>query len=231
MSKGRARAISEELTRFNTQLPLEWESSIFLRVDEQRSDVLRALIIGPKDTPYENGVFLFDLWLGSSYPDKPPQVQFLTTAGGKVRFNPNLYASGKVCLSLLGTWAGPRWMAGESSIMQVLVSIQALILVADPYYNEPGFEATGNQKDADVYLHNQRMNTVQHSMLPALRSPDMLFLPVIRTHFRLKAACVLHQCAVWMQEESRPDVAELYKQLIDQLRLEIDKLTAADAQP
>lgn len=30
-----------------------------------------------------------------------------TTGGGKVRFNPNLYNNGKVCLSLLGTWSGP----------------------------------------------------------------------------------------------------------------------------
>lgn len=29
-----------------------------------------------------------------------------TTGGGKIRFNPNLYACGKVCLSLLGTWRG-----------------------------------------------------------------------------------------------------------------------------
>ena len=28
-------------------------------------------------------------------------------SGGKVRFNPNLYNDGKVCLSILGTWAGP----------------------------------------------------------------------------------------------------------------------------
>ena len=27
-------------------------------------------------------------------------------AGNAVRFNPNLYAEGKVCLSILGTWPG-----------------------------------------------------------------------------------------------------------------------------
>lgn len=56
----------------------------------------------------------------------------LTTGGGKVRFNPNLYKSGKVCLSLLGTWggsAGEIWDKTASSAYQVLVSIQSLILV------------------------------------------------------------------------------------------------------
>ena len=41
--------------------------------------------------------------------------------GGSVRFNPNLYNCGKVCLSLLGTWGGSRgegWDAHSSSALQ-----------------------------------------------------------------------------------------------------------------
>ncbi len=49
----------------------------------------------------------------------PAQVQFLTTGGGTVRFNPNLYNCGKVCLSLLGTWSGPSWQPGISTLLQV----------------------------------------------------------------------------------------------------------------
>ncbi|MCO5548960.1 hypothetical protein L7F22_002424 [Adiantum nelumboides] len=225
LNKRRARAINEEMTQLNTILPLEWESSIFLRMDEQRSDVLRALIIGPGGTPYENGVFLFDLLLEETYPDTPPKVQFLTTGGGTVRFNPNLYQNGKVCLSLLGTWSGPGWKAGQSSILQVLVSIQGLILVADPYFNEPGYEHSGNRRDADVYLHEQRLNTVQHSMLPALRSPDPLFKPVIDTHFQLKARHIFHQCTIWMHDSSSSSVASELKRQIDELSHELIKLT------
>ena len=47
--------------------------------------------------------------------------------GGSVRFNPNLYSNGKVCLSLLGTWRGGSAMEewnSSSSLLQVLVSIQ-----------------------------------------------------------------------------------------------------------
>ena len=35
-------------------------------------------------------------------------VNFRTTGNGTVRFNPNLYHCGKVCLSLLGTWEGAQ---------------------------------------------------------------------------------------------------------------------------
>lgn len=46
------------------------------------------------------------------------QMTFLTTGGGRVRFNPNLYNCGKVCLSLLGTWAGPGWDPAASTLIQ-----------------------------------------------------------------------------------------------------------------
>jgi ubiquitin-protein ligase len=36
---------------------------------------------------------------------------------------------GKVCLSLLGTWSGPGWDPKRSTLLQVLVSIQSLIMV------------------------------------------------------------------------------------------------------
>jgi hypothetical protein len=73
-------------------------------------------------------------------------VQFLTTGGGRERLNPNLYACGKVCLSLLGTWPGggkaEKWVAATSSMLQLLVSIQSLIFVDQPFFNEPGYETS-----------------------------------------------------------------------------------------
>lgn len=120
------------------------------RVDENRVDCLKALIIGPEGTPYENGCFIFDIFLPLSYNQTCPLVKTMTTNGGKFRYNPNLYAHGvsgatelrltrqKVCLSLPGTWAGPGWIAGHSTLLQVLISIQSLILCEEPYLNEPG---------------------------------------------------------------------------------------------
>jgi len=64
------------------------------------------------------------------------QVRLMTTGGGSVHFNPNLYSCGKVCLSILGTWSGPAWTPVQN-LTSVLLSIQSL-LSTDPYYNEPG---------------------------------------------------------------------------------------------
>lgn len=63
---------------------------------------MNVLVTGPSQTPYEKGFFHFFMRLPHNYPIQPPRVKFLTTGGGTVRFNPNLYANGKVCLSILG---------------------------------------------------------------------------------------------------------------------------------
>ena len=45
---------------------------------------------GPEDTPYEGGLFVFDLFFPAQYPHLPPSMKLETTGQGKARFNPNL---------------------------------------------------------------------------------------------------------------------------------------------
>jgi len=114
---------------------------------------MESLILGPPNTPYSLGMFHFDLRFPSDYPNSPPKVQILTTSGGQVRFNPNLYAQGKVCLSILGTWraehSGEQWSAAQS-VQSVLLSIQSLMHDA-PYHNEPSFEKDDGSGDPQRY--------------------------------------------------------------------------------
>ena len=67
---------------------------------------MKAVIMGADNTPYAHGAYEYDIFLDNNYPKDPPKVNLTTTGKGAVRFNPNLYACGKVCLSLLGTWRG-----------------------------------------------------------------------------------------------------------------------------
>jgi len=194
----RSLAIAKELAVLSTNLPVNWNSSIFLRVDETRVDVLKALIIGPEGTPYENGCYIFDIFLGSNYNMSPPSVKYLTTSDGKFRFNPNLYADGKVCLSLLGTWQGPGWNPGKSTLLQVLISIQSMILCDEPYLNEPGWEAQRGTPQSESYSANVRRMVVHTAMIGNLKNAPEPFADIIRTHFRLKARSLRTQLNKWL---------------------------------
>ena len=110
---------------------------IYCHIDESDITNIKALIIGPPNTPYENGFYFFDINFPNDYPFNPPKVKFVTHENG-VRFNPNLYTNGKVCLSILGTWSGPGWTTCLN-LNTVLLSIQSL-LNENPIVNEPGFE-------------------------------------------------------------------------------------------
>jgi baculoviral IAP repeat-containing protein 6 (apollon) len=82
------RRLIAELPSLSNNLPLHVSSSVFLRVDHERSDILAAMITGPLGTPYCGGCFQFDIFLPSSYPSTPPLVNLQTTGHGSVRFNP-----------------------------------------------------------------------------------------------------------------------------------------------
>ncbi|CAK1358256.1 unnamed protein product [Cercospora beticola] len=158
---GRMTRIMQELARLQTSLP----NGIFVRYASSRPDLMKVLIIGPKDTPYENGLFEFDMFCSEKFPNEPPKMHFRTTAGGTVRFNPNLYQDGKICLSLLGTWEGEPWST-KSTLLQVLVSIQSMILCEKPFYNEPGY-ANQPQAEPQSKKYNEALyhRTIKNGML------------------------------------------------------------------
>lgn len=101
------------------------------------SDILKgyALIIGPSDTPYFGGNFFFEISYPTDYPHSPPKIKYCTNKNN-IRFNPNLYVCGKVCVSLLNTWRGEQWTSCQT-ISTVLLTLCTL-LCKDPLLNEPG---------------------------------------------------------------------------------------------
>jgi hypothetical protein len=88
---GRMKSLSIQLSNLTSSVP----PGVFVRYCSSRLDVMKILIIGPKGTPYENGLFEFDLFCPPQFPNVPPKMKFRTTGGGRVRFNPNLYNDGK----------------------------------------------------------------------------------------------------------------------------------------
>ncbi|KAK8141342.1 hypothetical protein G3M48_000235 [Beauveria asiatica] len=133
---------------------------------------VKALIVGPHETPYEFGFYEFSIKFHKSYPSTAPNVQCVTTNGGRCRFNPNIYANGKVCLSILGTWRGERseqWSSAQG-MESILLSIQSL-MSANPYENEPGFENGNSPEDKEnqkAYVQKIRHESLRISVIQRL---------------------------------------------------------------
>lgn len=132
MNKSSIRIMNDYID-FNKNKP----DGIYLWIDKSNIFQQYALIMGPKNTPYFGGYFFFNIKYPENYPATPPAIT-LITINNMVRFNPNLYENGKVCLSILGTWNGPSWKP-IMNIRLVLSSIHSL-LGEYPIQNEPGYE-------------------------------------------------------------------------------------------
>lgn len=114
------RSVSKELKLLRSSLP----PGIWVKGFEDRMDLYSVMLRGPEKTPYEDGLFLFDFQLSADFPVAPPLCHYISYCSD--RLNPNLYEDGKVCVSLLGTWAGrgTEVWTSSSTLLQVIVSIQ-----------------------------------------------------------------------------------------------------------
>lgn len=116
--------------------------------------VWNAVIFGPPDTPFEDGVFKLAMTFDEEYPNKPPQVKFVTRM-----FHPNgiisisqfiipfkllVYGDGGLCLDILQNRWSPTY-----DVAAILTSIQSLL--HDPNPNSPA-----NAQAAQLYNQDRR---------------------------------------------------------------------------
>ena len=202
--------ISAEFSSLRRNLPNNWDTSIIVRACSDNLNLFSFVITGPKDTPYHNGIFEFHAYFPKNFPNCEPKVLLDTTGGGTFRFNPNLYDCGKVCLSLLGTWSGQdgeSWNKDNSTFLQVLVSIQSLILVERPYFNEPGWEREmhtekGKEKSFN-YNDKIRYGTFKWAIVDKFENPAYGFENMTREHFLLKKEEILKVTNTWVAETKK----------------------------
>ena len=122
------------------------DEGIYYKHDESNMLLGYAYICGPKDSMYFGGNYFYKFEFPYDFPHRPPKVTFMNI-DGKTRFHPNMYRSGKMCLSILNTWKGDQW-TGCQSIRSILLTILS-ILDDKPLLHEPGF--TESHKDFIQY--------------------------------------------------------------------------------
>ena len=168
------RIISKDIKEFHSNNL----NSLGIYIDFNEKNFLeaKAMIIGPKDSLYEGGILFFNINFPKNYPYSPPDVTYVSR--NKVRIHPNIYVGsgtngfGKVCLSILGTWSGPRWTS-IMDITTVLLTIQSL-LDKNPLHHEPGQE-NNNTKQNDLYNEVIKYESINTLFLKNIIDPPIGF--------------------------------------------------------
>lgn len=197
VTRGWLKKVQQEWNILQNDLP----DGIHVRVYEERMDLLRACIVGAAGTPYHDNLFFFDIFFLPDYPHEPPSVHYHS---GGLRLNPNLYESGKVCLSLLKTWTGTGnevWNPENSTVLQLLLSLQALVLNEKPYFNEAGYDKfvgkADGEKNSITYNENAFLLSCK-SMMYVLHKPPKHFEKLVKEHFTCRAPCILDACEAYL---------------------------------
>jgi len=84
-----------------------------------------AIIFGPTESPYSNGIFKLDIKFPNDYPFKPPIIKFVTKV-----YHPNIDKDGTICVDILKNQWSPAL-----TIEKVLLSICDLLTTPNP--NDP----------------------------------------------------------------------------------------------
>lgn len=216
--------IMTENQSLRSSLPVNWDTSILMRISNDCMNYSSVFITGPEGTPYHNGIFEFHMYYPNNYPTSNPKINLMTTGNGSVRFNPNLYNSGKVCLSLLGTWRGEQgesWNPELSTTLQLLISIQSLIFIQDPYFNEPGWESergtSKGDKKSKEYSEIRELETIRWAINDKITNPVKGLEEFTKLHFRMKQEELIKVTEKWYNNCSQQKYKTMMKKERDNM--------------
>ena len=100
----------------------------------------------PDDSPWEGGTFKLSIEFTEEYPNKAPNVKFITKM-----YHPNIYTDGSICLDILQNQWSPIY-----DVSAILTSIQSLL-------NDPNPNSPANSEAARMFVENKKeyVNKVQ----------------------------------------------------------------------
>jgi len=91
-------------------------------------------------------------------------------------------------------------------LLQVLVSIQSMILVELPYFNEPGMgQAVAKHSASDSYNKNIMLQTTKWAIVDWLgpERKNSMWADVIFSHFTIRQAKIRECITTWAKSEKR----------------------------
>ena len=200
--------------------PLE-DNGIYYKHDENDMLCGYALIMGPEETLYNYGYYLFKFTFPTDYPFSPPKLTYLTN-NGHTRFHPNLYRTGKVCLSILNTWRGEQWTSCQT-IRSVLLTLVTLFH-NKPLLNEPGL--TEKYKDFHKYneiIQYENYNTSIISFLNKKISSELynLFEEDIKKNYKKNKVNIKNNLIEKMDTKKKNITINIYNKMSSNINYEL----------
>ncbi|KAJ0599654.1 putative ubiquitin-conjugating enzyme E2, ubiquitin-conjugating enzyme/RWD [Helianthus annuus] len=199
-----AERMREEWRILEESLP----ETIFVRAYESRMDLLRAAIIGAKGTPYQDGLFFFDVYFPPAYPVQPPLVRYHS---GGLAINPHLFECGEVRLNLFRSYnykSWTLWPSSDTNMLSFLVSIQEQVLNAHPLFHQPGFVDSSPSVVAEYFslLYNEAIQLKSfETMTHIIKNPPKNFEVFVLGYFRDRAVDILRATNAYREGLQVPD--------------------------
>ena len=79
LNNNQINKLQKEFKILKNSIMLSNDASIFFMIEKDNIQNMRFIISGPKNTPYEYGLFIFNMTIPTDYPNKPPFVKLSNT--------------------------------------------------------------------------------------------------------------------------------------------------------
>ena len=123
---------------------------------------MRVCFKGPKGTPYDNGIYYFDIVLKDDYPSSKPLVTFMTKI-----FHPNIELnSGKVCLYYINHYSQYNTLSELILIIYNLLAKPNFDDLLNPLAKKEDYEKTASEYN-DKYA-NKLKNWTTYNFIPII---------------------------------------------------------------
>jgi ubiquitin-conjugating enzyme E2 G1 len=121
-----------------------------INIEEPSSDIYNwnFILIGPKDTPWEDEIYNGIISFPKTYPFNPPEIKFTSNL-----FHPNIYSDGKVCISILHDGIDEFGYEHSSERWSPVQTIQSIFLSIITLFHAPNCESPANV-DASILYRN-----------------------------------------------------------------------------
>jgi len=130
-----------------TKDPLE---NIILEMQPSNIYEWKFVIFGPKDSPYEGGVYEGILSIPKEYPMRPPQVKFTSKL-----FHPNVYHDGKLCISILHEGKDETGYEHELDRWRPINNIRTVFISIISLLHDPNADSAANLDAAKLWRDNR----------------------------------------------------------------------------